>query len=121
MKEAMKLPIVNADCAGIDVGSRKMFVSISGQAPRIFGCCTEDLQQLRDWLVSQQVRSAAMEATGVYWLCLYDLLEAAGLEVLVVNGAHVQNVPGRKSDMQDCQWLATLHAHGLLRSEWRRE
>jgi transposase len=56
-----------------------------------------------------------MEATGVYWLYLYEVLEAAGLEVVVVNGRHVQNVPGRKTDMSDCQWLATLHAHGLLR------
>lgn len=57
----------------------------------------------------------AMEATGVYWLYVYEVLEAAGLEVVVVNGRHVQNVPGRKTDMADCQWLATLHAHGLLR------
>jgi transposase len=61
------------------------------------------------------VHSVAIEATGVYWLYLYEVLEAAGLEVLVVNGRHVQNVPGRKTDMADCQWLATLHAHGLLR------
>jgi transposase len=57
-----------------------------------------------------------MEATGVYWLCAYEVLEAAGLEVLVVNGKHVKNLPDRKTDLKDCQWIATLHAHGLLRS-----
>jgi hypothetical protein len=76
---------------------------------------TGDLEALREWFKEQQVRTVAMEATGVYWLYLYEVLEAAGLEVVVVNGRHVQNVPGRKTDMADCQWLATLHAHGLLR------
>ena len=57
-----------------------------------------------------------MEATGIYWLCVYEVLEAAGMAVVMVNGRHAQNVPGRKTDMVDCQWLATLHAHGLLRA-----
>jgi transposase len=110
------LPVLNEKAAGIDVGSESLHVSIGGDSPRVFGTMTRDLQQLRDYLLEQGVRSAALEATGVYWLCAYEVLEEAGVEVLVVNGRHVKNVPGRKTDMADCQWLATLHAHGLLRS-----
>lgn len=110
------LPVLNEKAAGIDVGSEALHVSIAGDAPRVFGTMTRDLEQLRGYLLDQGVQSAALEATGVYWLCAYEVLEAVGIEVLVVNGRHVKNVPGRKSDMADCQWLATLHAHGLLRS-----
>jgi hypothetical protein len=109
------LPLLDPQAAAIDVGSEKLHVSLAGQAPRVFGTFTGELESLRDWLRSQGVRTVALEATGVYWLYLYEVLEAAGLEVVVVNGRHVQNVPGRKTDMSDCQWLATLHAHGLLR------
>lgn len=70
---------------------------------------------MRDWLKGQGVRSVAMEATGIYWLCPYEVLEKAGLEVVVVNGKYVKNLPGRKTDLSDCQWQATLHAHGLLK------
>lgn len=93
-----------------------MFVSIAGGPPEVFGTVTSQLHALRDWLLKQQVRSVAMEATGVYWLPLYAVLEAAGLEVLMVNGRQTRNLPGRKTDMKDCQWGATLHAHGLLRA-----
>lgn len=109
------LPVLDPKAAAIDVGSEKLHVSIGGDAPRVFGTFTSDLEVLRDWLGQQGVRTVALEATGVYWLYLYEVLEAAGLEVKVVNGRHVQNVPGRKTDMTDSQWLATLHAHGLLR------
>jgi len=109
------LPVLDPQAAAIDVGSEKLHVSIAGDIPKVFGTFTSGLEALRDWLKGQQVRSVAMEATGVYWLYLYEVLESAGLEVVVVNGRHVQNVPGRKTDMADCQWLATLHAHGLLR------
>jgi transposase len=109
------LPLLDPKAAAIDVGSEQLHVSIAGQAPRVFGTFTGELESLRDWLRTQGVRTVALEATGVYWLYLYEVLEAAGLEVVVVNGRHVQNVPGRKTDMADCQWLATLHAHGLLR------
>lgn len=110
------LPVLDPNAAAIDVGSEKLHVSIGGGSPRVFGTFTIDLEGLRDWLLAQGVRTVAMEATGVYWLYLYEVLEKAGLEVMVVNGRHVQNVPGRKTDMSDCQWLATLHAHGLLRA-----
>jgi transposase len=112
------LPLLNPHAAGIDVGSLKMYAAVVGGSPRVFGCCTADLRELKDWLLSQQVTTVAMEATGVYWLCLYAELEAAGLEVVVVNAAHAKQVPGRKSDIADCQWLATLHAHGLLRNSF---
>jgi hypothetical protein len=109
------LPILDPKAAGIDVGSEKLHVSIAGDLPRVFGTFTGDLESLCAWLKAEGVHSVALEATGVYWLYLYEVLEAAGMEVVVVNGRHVQNVPGRKTDMADCQWLATLHAHGLLR------
>jgi len=109
------LPVLDAKAAAIDVGSEQLHVSIGGDVPKVFGTFTGDVEELRDWFKEQEVRTVAMEATGVYWLYLYEVLEAAGLKVVVVNGRHVQNVPGRKTDMADCQWLATLHAHGLLR------
>jgi transposase len=109
------LPVIDPKAAAIDVGSEKLHISVAGDVPKVFGTFTGDLEVLRDWLKEQAVHTVAMEATGVYWLYLYEVLEEAGLEVIVVNGRHVQNVPGRKTDMADCQWLATLHAHGLLR------
>jgi len=109
------LLVLDAKAAAIDVGSETLHVSIAGGSPKVFGTFTSEVLRLGDWLKAEAVRSVAMEATGVYWLYLYEVLEAAGLAVVVVNGRHVQNVPGRKTDMSDCQWLATLHAHGLLR------
>jgi len=109
------LPVLDPKAAAIDVGSEQLHVSIAGDIPKVFGTFTADLEVLREGFKAQGVRTVAMEATGVYWLYLYEVLEAAGLAVVVVNGRHVQNVPGRKTDMSDCQWLATLHAHGLLR------
>lgn len=110
------LPILDQMATGIDVGSERLYVSVGGQAPRVFGTMTRDVQEVVAWLSEQKVRSVAMEATGVYWMSLYAALQVAQIEVLVVNGRHVRNLPGRKTDMADCQWLATLHAHGLLRS-----
>jgi transposase len=109
------LTIIDSKAAAIDAGSEKLHVSIAGESPKVFGTFTGELESVRDWLKQNQVRTAAMEATGVYWLYLHEVLEGAGLEVVMVNGRPVQNVPGRKTDMADCQWLATLRAHGLLR------
>lgn len=109
------LEMINQQAAALDVGSEKIHVSISGQAPRVFDTMTRSMYELRDWLKAAGVRTVAMEATGVYWLCVHEILEEAGLEAVVVNGKHVKNLPGRKTDMSDCQWLATLHAHGLLK------
>src|SRR6266702_8040522 len=85
------LPILNEKAAGIDVGSETLHVSIEGGAPRVFGTMTCELEQLRGYFLEQGVKSVALEATGVYWLCLYEVLEAAEIEVLVVNGRHVKN------------------------------
>ena len=110
------LPVLDPYAAFVDVGSEQMYVSIAGGPPEVFGTVTGELHRLRDWLRAQKVHSVAMEATGVYWLPLYGVLEAARLEVLMVNGRQTRNLPGRKTDMKDCQWGATLHAHGLLRA-----
>lgn len=110
-----ELAILNPHAAFVDVGSEKMHVSIAGGPPQLFGTVTSQLYALRDWLLEHEVRSVAMEATGVYWLPLYGVLEAAGMDVVMVDGRQTRNLPGRKTDMRDCQWGATLHAHGLLR------
>jgi transposase len=109
------LPVLDATAAAIDVGSEQLHVSIAGGPPKVFGTTTGELHALRDYFLAQGVKSVAMEATGIYWLCPYEVLEKAGLQVVVVNGKYVKNLPGRKTDMSDCQWQATLHAHGLLR------
>src|SRR5262245_16541946 len=109
------LPVLDPTAAAVDVGSEQMHVSIAGGPPKVFGTVTGELHALRDYFQTQGVRSVAMEATGIYWLCAYEVLEKAGLEVVVVNGKYVKNLPGRKTDMSDCQWQSTLHAHGLLK------
>jgi transposase len=110
------LTVLDATAAAIDVGSEQLHVSVAGGPPKVFGTTTGQLHALRDWLKEQGVRSVAMEATGVYWLCPYEVLEQGGLRVVMVNGKYVKNLPGRKTDMSDCQWQATLHAHGLLKA-----
>ena len=109
------LPVLDPLATGVDVGSEKLCASIAGDNPVVFGTFTNDVYRLRDWLKGEGVTNVAMEATGVYWMYVYSVLEAAGFKVTVVNGRFVRNLPGRKTDMADCQWLATLHAHGLLR------
>jgi transposase len=109
------LPVLDPNAAAIDVGSEQLHVSIAGGPPKVFETTTGELHRLRDYFLEQGVRTVAMEATGIYWLCPYEVLEKAGLEVVVVNGKYVKNLPGRKTDMSDCQWQATLHAHGLLK------
>ena len=110
------MEVIHPGAAGIDVGSERLYVAVAGGPVRVFETFTTALYALRDHLLAAQVRTVAMEATGVYWLPVYEVLEAAGIEVYVVNGAHVKSLPGRKSDMADCQWLATLHGYGLLKS-----
>jgi len=110
----LDLPILNPHAAGVDVGSEKFFVSVGGKEPRVFLTVTGQMQEVCAHLQAEGVRTVAMEATGVYWINLHGVLEEAGFEVVVVNGAHCRNFPGRKTDMKDCQWLAVLHAHGLL-------
>jgi transposase len=110
------LGVLDPLAAFVDVGSEQMHVSIAGGPPEVFGTVTTELHRLRDWLRDRGVSAVAMEATGVYWLPLYGVLEAAGLKVSMVNGKQTRNLPGRKTDMKDCQWGGTLHAHGLLQA-----
>ena len=116
MINPLELPVIDPNAAGIDVGSEKFFASVAGNQPKVFLTVTPQMQELCKWLKTQGVTSVAMEATGVYWLTLFTQLEQEGFKVVVVNGAHCRNFPGRKSDMKDCQWIAVLHAHGLLNS-----
>ena len=110
-----KLEKINANAAGIDIGSEKIFIAIDGQEVRSFKTFTSTLQGAIAYLKEYEVRSVAMEATGVYWIVLYDMLEQAGFDVLLVNPMETKNVPGRKTDVQDCQWIQQLHSYGLLR------
>lgn len=114
---------VHADVAGIDCGAAEHYVAVSPERSpspvQSFTTFTSDLIRLAEWLVTCQVRSVAMEATGVYWIPIYDLLEARGLEVVLVNARHFKHVPGRKSDVSDCEWLRDLHSVGLLRGSFR--
>ena len=101
------LGIVHANAAGIDIGSREIWVAVppdrAGETVRCFGTFTPDLQALTDWLIENRVDTVAMESTGVYWIPLFEILEARGIRVYLVNARYVKHVPGRKSDVQDCQ------------------
>src|SRR5216117_952963 len=114
---------INPNVAGIDCGSAEHFVAVppdrDATPVRSFSTFTTDLHRLADWLTACRVTSVAMEATGVYWIPIYEILEARGFEVHLVNARHVKNVPGRKSDVSDCQWLRELHSVGLLRGSFR--
>ena len=111
------------DSAGIDMGAKEIWVAVppdrAEKSVRKFGAFTRDLIAIVQWLVQCGVRSVAMESTGVYWIPLYQLLEDAGLKVCLVNARHVKNVPGRKSDVRDCQWLQYLLSVGLLLGSFR--
>jgi hypothetical protein len=87
------VPVLDPQAAAIDFGSETLHVSLAGDTPEVLGTFTGELERLRDWFKAQGVGYVAMEATGVYWLYVYEVLKAAGLEVVVVNGRHVQNVP----------------------------
>lgn len=100
--------------AGIDVGAKKIFTSIDKDSVVCHYTYTEDLKKLRDYLLENKIESVAMEATGVYWVILYEMLEAAGMDVWLVDGRQTKQVPGRKTDVKDCQWIRELHSFGLL-------
>jgi len=122
-KGSVTVGVMNPDAAGIDIGATELYVAVpadrDSQAVRSFGAFTEDLHQLADWLQRCRIKTVAMESTGVYWIPVFQILEARGLEVCLVNARHVKNVPGRKSDVADCQWLQYLHSVGLLRASFR--
>ena len=117
------LEIIHRNAAGIDVGGGSHFVAVppgrAEQAIREFGSWTGALHEMAAWLKSCGVETVALQATGVYWLGLCDVLEEAGLEVWVVNAQGTKNLPGRKSDVQECEWLRRLHTYGLLRNSFR--
>jgi transposase len=117
------LPVLHPDAAGIDVGAAELFVAVSADRDphpvRSSPTFTRDLHALADWLEQCGIHSVAMESTSVYWIPIYQILEARGLEVYLVNAQHVKNVPGRKTDVSDCQWLQYLHSVGLLRASFR--
>lgn len=102
--------------AAIDIGRERLFVAVAEQPVRNFGTFTRDLRQLGTYLLAQGVQRVAMEATGVYWIPVHDQLQAQGLAVTLFNGRQARNLPGRKSDVSDCQWHAMLHSHGLLKA-----
>ncbi len=115
--------LINPNTAGIDIGAEELFVAVPADRDpdpvRRFLCFTEDLHALARWLVACGVTSVAMESTGVYWIPVAQILEPYGLEICLVNAHHVKNLPGRKSDVQDCQWLQKLHSYGLLAASFR--
>jgi transposase len=122
-KQVEQIEIVHPNAAGLDIGAREIYGCIppdrTGELIKVFGTFTPDLARLANWLLSQRVDTVAMESTGVYWIPVFEILEARGLKVYLVNGRHVKHVPGRKSDVQDCQWLQKLHALGLLTGSFR--
>jgi transposase len=107
----------------LDIGAREIWACVpADHAPepvRVFGTFTPDLEALADWLATCGITSVAMESTGVYWIPLFELLEARGFEAYLVNARHLKNVPGRKSDVKDCQWVQRLHSYGLLSASFR--
>jgi transposase len=119
------LPVMRPDAAGIDIGATEIFVAVpadrASENVRSFPTFTQDLYGLADWLKQCGIRTAAMESTGVYWIPLFQILEERGFEVCLVNARHVKNVPGRRTDVSDCQWLQFLHSVGLLRASYRPE
>jgi transposase len=118
-------PVMEPNAAGIDIGAREMFVAVPARRDdnpvRVFATFTEDLEQLADWLAQCGVTTVAMESTGVYWIPLYEILEARGIRPCLVNARHMKNVPGRRTDWHECQWLQFLHSVGLLRPAFRPE
>ena len=118
-----KLTVSRVNVAGIDLGSVEHYVACpprDGRANvKVFGTTTPDLAALAAWLKAEGVESVAMESTGVYWIPLYELLEQHGVEVVLVDARQMKHVPGRKTDMIDCQWLQLLHSAGLLRGAFR--
>ncbi len=114
---------IRREAAGLDVGASEMWVDVGiendGEPVRRFESFTADLNAMAEWLKSCGIQTVAMESTGVYWIPVFQILEAKGIEAVLVNAGHVKNVSGRKTDMLDCQWLRTLHSYGLLAGSFR--
>lgn len=118
-----KLEIVHPNAAGIDIGGREHFVAVAPDCDdkpvRSFGCFTCDLHAIADWLLSRNVTSVVMQSTGSYWVPVFEILEQRGLEVYLVNPRNTKSLPGRKSDVAECQWLLKLHTYGLLSNSFQ--
>jgi transposase len=120
--EGPGLEVMHPHAAGIDVGNSVHYVAVrpdrDPDSVRRFDCFTADLHRLADWLQHCDVTTIAMQSTGVYWIPLYEILDARRFEVFLVNARHTKNLPGRKSDVQESQWLLKLHTYGLLRNSF---
>lgn len=120
---SVNLDVVHPNAAGIDIGNESHYVAVppdrDAQPVRQFACFTEALQQMAGWLKSCGIDTVAMQSTGVYWLPVYEILTEEGLQVFLVNARHTKNLPGRKTDVQECQWLLQLHTFGLLNNSFR--
>jgi transposase len=117
---------INEGAAGIDVGAQEIMVCVPGsdgttQIVKAFGTYTVDLQAIGHWLTEHQIKTVAMESTGIYWIPLFEKLECQGFKCLLISSRSLRRVPGRKSDVQDSQWIQTLHSYGLLESSFRPE
>lgn len=117
------MPTVNPHAAGIDIGAKEIYVAVPSDSDpdpvRCFTSFTDDLRAIADWFKACGIKTVAMESTGVYWIPIFQILESAGFEVCLVNARHVKNVPGRKTDVSDAQWIQYLHSVGLLRASFR--
>jgi transposase len=122
---ASLLSCLNLNAAGVGIGATEIYIAVPGdrdpQPVRCFSTFTEDLHAAAAWLKACHIETVAVESTGVYWIPLFQILESRGFKVFLVNAHHVKNVPGRKSDVSDCQWLQYLHSVGLLRGSFRPE
>ena len=120
---SVNLDVVHPNAAGIDMGNESHYVAVppdrDAEPVRQFACFTEALQQMAAWLKSCGIDTVAMQSTGVYWLPVYEILTEEGLQVFLVNARHTKNLPGRKTDVQECQWLLQLHSFGLLNNSFR--
>ena len=119
----LSLECIERNAAGIDVGATEIFVAVppdrDPRPVRCFPTFTADLRAMAAWLLRCRITTVAMESTGVYWIPPHEILESAGIRVCLVNSKHVKHVPGRKTDVQDCQWLQYLHSAGLLKASFR--
>src|SRR6516225_3299686 len=121
--EDLHLEVLHPDAAGIDIGNESHYVAVppsrDRQPVRRIGCTTAELKTMAEWLKQCGIRTVAMQSTGVYWIAVFDILEQAGLEVYLANARETKNLPGRKTDVQESQWLMKLHTYGLLRNSFR--
>jgi len=122
-KQKRRTVVLEKDAAGIDIGAEEIYVAVPPdrdvESTRKFGTFTRDLNTLAEWLDRCRIRTVAMESTGVYWIPLFQILEERGFTVYLVNAHYLKSVPGRKSDVSDCQWIQYLHSVGLLRTSFR--